>query len=384
MRSTRVGIEAKTEHRGFPRTLRAAAVAMLALLPPAARAERDCLPTDFPLHPSTWGGAGGGLSRDGRGNPRYLPVIMVSGMGRTRRDWTGHNPGNAPPAEGVSVYDHFLRAGFQPIEVWMIDFAAADEQMTSLEEATDDLKFFIAAVLRYTGANKVQILAHGAGCILTRLTLLKYGIAHWIDREVYIDGPFHGVSAPKPVEATLRGHPNAWCFTPGSPLLHDIMLSGESLAFRDPRDRVERRLPAMTLRSGPPAGGLDSPALIGAENVTLPGLDSDGLRCAAASAAVFIPFLTNEAIRYHPALDRDHDGFIGAEHGGQDLDDRDPAVHPGAREIPGDGIDQDCNGHDVSPHGGRDGEIAIPMEPRPRRMNGGRSVTDRRSRISGG
>jgi hypothetical protein len=44
--------------------------------------------------------------------------------------------------------------------------------------------------------------------------------------------------------------------------------------------------------------------------------------------------------------DRDGDGhsrFMG----GRDCDDDNPAVHPGAREIPDDGIDQDCSGADL-------------------------------------
>ncbi len=45
--------------------------------------------------------------------------------------------------------------------------------------------------------------------------------------------------------------------------------------------------------------------------------------------------------------DADGDGYIGRAFGGPDCDDANAAIHQGARDVPHDGIDQDCDGTDA-------------------------------------
>jgi len=57
-----------------------------------------------------------------------------------------------------------------------------------------------------------------------------------------------------------------------------------------------------------------------------------------------------------PSDDRDGDGARGRDYGGSDCDDGNRAVFPGARERCGDGIDQDCSGADAPCDPSKDGD----------------------------
>ncbi len=341
----------------------AAAYALILLAPSSLLADRNALPDDFPLPPITYGGAGGGTSRSDAMTLTHCPIILIPDGFRDHTDWTGSNPGNTTTTNG-NVYATLLQRGFKPIEIWMIDLSPAGHYMSSIEEATDDLKLFMTAVMQYTGANRIQLVAHGSGGLLARLTLLKYNIAHWVAAEVYIDTPFQGDASKDAIARTLAGDPTAWALMPNSPLLHEIQAYGETPTYSSPRSDIPFRLPTLTIGPDIRTNGRFNSALRGAQNLTFPDYDHNALRCSPETVAAYADFLKRPALPLLPEHDRDADGFRGYQWGGPDFDDNNPHIYPGAPEILGDGIDQDCNGCDKADHGGR--EMELPIEDRDR------------------
>jgi choline-sulfatase len=78
--------------------------------------------------------------------------------------------------------------------------------------------------------------------------------------------------------------------------------------------------------------------------VVLPASTLESPRKIAGARAAFVG-QTLEAARGQ--LDFDGDGYARAL-GGGDCNDRDPLIHPGAVDVPGDGADADCDGEDAT------------------------------------
>lgn len=93
------------------------------------------------------------------------------------------------------------------------------------------------------------------------------------------------------------------------------------------------------LRGAEPAANVDdvdAALAASARDLGVPGADHDSGRGVVDAAAALD--------QLGLGLDADHDGHSAS----RDCNDHDAGIHPGAAELRGDGVDQDCNGYDLT------------------------------------
>jgi pimeloyl-ACP methyl ester carboxylesterase len=226
---------------------------------------------------------------------------FVHGNTRDASDWD---------EPGKSVKQRFLDAGYSMQELWAISYngksakelSPPSQCRTNAQLNIPDLVAFVDAVAAYTGAPKLDVIAHSLGVVLARKMMAEHpGRARLIEHFVAIAGPNHGTTVCR----------RAWLIwvvgwkdfmgcdelAPGSAWL-------QSLNGPHGEREVTGPTRVMTIYDGTgadhfylpwlfsmPVGDQDSPALKGAENHKLPGLTHDALRLHPAATSVYLEFV---------------------------------------------------------------------------------------------
>jgi pimeloyl-ACP methyl ester carboxylesterase len=172
------------------------------------------------------------------------PVIGFGAAGEVKRTPVVflHGNNDTPFAAGTcSVYgrmqavaQHFADHGYALAELWGLGYQgdqcdlAADQTIRSGATHTTaanvpDLRRFVRAVLRYTGAREVDIVAHSLGVVVAREWLRADPHAHHqVRRVVAIDGPNHGIINCSPSPLNYWQAPSLGGFTPDSAVCREL------------------------------------------------------------------------------------------------------------------------------------------------------------------
>ena len=182
------------------------------------------------------------------------------------------------------------------------DLPAALQCRTDNSHNIPDLTAFVNAVLTYTGAPKVDLIAHSLGVTLVRAMLkARPEFSHAVGKFVAIAGPNHGTTV-------CRRSWLVWFIgwqdfiacneiAPDSDWLRDL---NHSLGEWEIPEAIE----SVALYDGTgtdvfyrhwlfglPLGDQHSPALKGAKNITMPGLTHDELRTHPEAVATYLNYL---------------------------------------------------------------------------------------------
>lgn len=273
------------------------ALAFVLLVAAAAQADHaggHCRPVeapgDFPsgfprLTDAEWGYrlGGWGGEREAR-PPARRPVIFVHGNGRDASDWD---------EPGQSVRARFRAADYREQDLWALSYnGRSGEPLTACRtdnaRNVPDLAAFLQAVLAYTGAPRVDVVAHSLGVTLTRATLKAHpALAGRVGAFVAIAGANHGT----PLCVGLgRLHVGCDELVPDSAFLRE--LNGPAGGVEAPRG-VRTLVVASADGSDAfyPGAWSGSPHLKGARALLLPRMGHDALRVSEAAVAGYLAFL---------------------------------------------------------------------------------------------
>lgn len=163
------------------------------------------------------------------GPVRRTPVVFVHGNNDSPFP-TACNRSGKMQAFAQHLADH----GYALAELWGLGYQGdqcdllADQSIRSSAAHTAsanvaDLRRFVAAVLAYTGAREVDIVAHSLGVVVAREWLRQDPRAHHqVRRVVAIDGPNHGIINCSPNPLNYWQAPALGGFNPASAVCQEL------------------------------------------------------------------------------------------------------------------------------------------------------------------
>jgi pimeloyl-ACP methyl ester carboxylesterase len=209
------------------RKFAASAMLLLAAAAQAAGTVGDTFPAGFPsIEDASLGkpvigfGAAGAVQR--------TPVVFLHGNNDTPYA-TACNPYGRMQAMAQFLADH----GYSTSELWGLGYQGdqcdlpGDQTLRSRIAHSNaanvpDLRRFVRAVLAYTGATQVDIVAHSLGVTLAREWIRQDSAQHRVRRFVAIDGPNGGIINCSPDPANYWQAAAAGGFTPSSEVCQEL------------------------------------------------------------------------------------------------------------------------------------------------------------------
>ena len=281
------------------------AVALAVAVPAQAKSKQvgTSFPADFPVIVDASLGTPVLGFGSAEGPVAHTPVVFVHGNNDTPYP-TACNPGYGKMQEFAN---YLLAHGYRPSELWGLGYQGdqcdllADQTRRSAFAHTSvasvpDLRAFVHAVLDYTGAEQVDIVAHSLGGTISREWLRQDNAYPLVRNLVTVASPHHGIINCSPSPLNYWQLPAFGGFTPTSavcvelgaldtPFLSALNAGDETpaptryltvratdsdLVYISAQDGLFPAVPALD-RDGDPTDFSRSPELAGATNVGLAG-----------------------------------------------------------------------------------------------------------------
>jgi len=112
--------------------------------------------------------------------------------------------------------------GYQGNQCDLVDPLVRSSESHTSVASVPDLRSFVHAVLDYTGAKQVDIVAHSLGGTLTREWMRQDRAYHLVRRFVPVASPFHGIINCSPNPANYWQLPAFGGFNPDSAVCHEL------------------------------------------------------------------------------------------------------------------------------------------------------------------